>query len=171
MFPHARGMKLITLALLFICTLSFAGTTPFGDQLEAALNFNGGALGQSSEAVGLQRVARVMYNVAVEGGTSSATIKNLGVSLPKNSVVTKVDGYVDGAFINSGTLRVSLMCGSKDLDNQRNMNIQGTGSMFTNTTGLPADCGTSSAALGARITDATPTVGQVTYMIQYFIHN
>lgn len=167
---HALGMKLISLIVAaLLSTAAIAGTTPYSDQLESALNINGANLVPGGEGLGLEKIAVASWDAAVEGGTSSTTVKNLGVSLPAKALVLRWEALVDTAFTQSGTSLIRFLCGSTLIDTTyRNYATLGAAGTAASTTIV--DCGTSSAALGIRLQDASPTAGRVTWFVHYVTH-
>jgi hypothetical protein len=62
-----------------------------------------------------RKQARFVYDVAVDGGSSTAD-KGLGVDLPAGAVLTKVILYINTAFTDSGTGSLALKCsGNQDI--------------------------------------------------------
>jgi len=65
----------------------------------------------TTEAASLSRKqARFVYDVAVDGGSSTAT-KNLGVTIPAGAVFIKAMLYINTAFTDSGTGSLAIQCG------------------------------------------------------------
>jgi len=84
--------KLHTLVLLLAVLTSnaFAATIPLSPELEQKLYL-----------IGPKRVAKVIYDVALHGGASSAHA--LGVDLPDNSIITRSYMYINTAFEGSAS--------------------------------------------------------------------
>lgn len=63
---------------------------------------------QTVDGLRASRVARVTYDVAVDGGTVAA--RGLGVTLPAKSLITKAWFYTQVQFVDAGSGTVALHC-------------------------------------------------------------
>lgn len=125
-------MKYLLLALL-ISTNAYADRkgSPFHPHDDKRFDEIEDQLEDNTEAVGLARKsARFEYDVAVDGGSSTAT-KSLGVILPAGAVITSLYVYINTAFTDSGSGSVALQCaGTRDLMAYQDLTVVGLDRVF-----------------------------------------
>lgn len=118
-------MKLFPILLaLLISTNAYADRrgSPFHPHDDKRFDEIEDQLEDNTEAVGLARKsARFVYDVAVDGGSSTAT-KDLGVTIPAGAIITSLHLYINTVFTDSGTGSVALQCaGTRDLMGYRDL--------------------------------------------------
>lgn len=70
---------------------------------------------ESEDGTVVRKQARFVYDVAVDGGSSTAN-KALGVTIPAGAVITKAMLYINTAFTDSGTGSLAIQCaGTRDI--------------------------------------------------------
>lgn len=128
------------------------------------------------EAVGVARKsAKVVYNVASDGGSSTAT-KALGVTLPAGTIITGMYVYVNTAFTKAGggagVASLALQCaGTRDLMEYQNISALGAGNMYSRLMqgGVQGSSGSfigTGAALESLNTGSVSTACEVTAVVR-----
>lgn len=110
---------LLALSLALLSTSSHAAMrgAPFVPEVDKRFSdLEDGAIEQSAAA---RKYAKVVYDVSVDGGSSTAT-KNLGITIPANSIITGLYVYINTAFTKAGggagVASLALQCaGTRDL--------------------------------------------------------
>lgn len=189
-------MKLLSLlALVLVATTSWATQAPYHPKeqsrfraAEAGTGLSTGAItsakildgtvleadigAQSAEGLHLKRIARVTYDVAVDGGTVAA--HGLGVSLPANSIITRSWLYIVTQFSDSGSGTVAVSC--EDANNIKTatditgtaaggfIEGQSTGAISAAVGGIAAAC-----EVTATVATATQATGKALIFIEYVV--
>lgn len=116
------------------------------------------------------RVARFQYDVANTGGTSSATAKSLGVTLPAGAIIWDGALHVDSIFI--GASSVALACGSapilatQAITSWTTSQIKAIGMVGT---AASASAVVTACSVAATVTVANTTSGKLTGWLLYFV--
>ncbi len=167
-------MKISLLSLLAVLfSLSSQAAlrgSPFGPATDARFD----AIESSTNSgLGLQRLARATYDFAVQGGSSTATVKSLGVTLPANAIITRSYIYTLTQVAGASSL-VALQCETAN-------NIFSSADMTGITAGTITEGVSTGAAsvfqkitaacnISAKITAAAVTAGKFDVFVQYVVH-
>jgi hypothetical protein len=171
------SILLASIALLSISLPSHARFmgAPFIPEVDKRFNaLENPSVNQPLNGLWSLQVARAQYDVAVVGGTSSATAKSLGVTLPKNSIIWDGTIYVDTAFVGSSST-VALLCGSAAILPAQGITSWSSGNIkaisAVGTAATAEDVGTSACAISVKNGTASTTAGKLTLWLQYVVHN
>lgn len=130
-------------------------------------------LGATTNGIGNARLARFKYDVAVTGGTSSASAKSLSVTLPAHALLWDGALYVDTAF--TGASSVSLKCGSATFLASQTITSWTSGQIKAvvpvGTAAAAQDVGSSACDVSATVLLANTTAGKLTGWLLYFVHD
>lgn len=127
------------------------------DTLEGSTN---GLSADQAEAAGIaKKIARIEYDVSVDGGGSAPSTHSLGVTLPAGAVITSLLVYVNTQFAGGAQSEsVALQCnaGNRDL-----MDWQDIGALDANSVLFAGLVPTAYVASQVMKGGATPTPEQV----------
>lgn len=156
-------MKIFYLLLaLTISTNAFATRrgAPFHPHDDKRFDEIEDQLDETTEAASLARKqARFVYDVAVDGGSSTAN-KALGVTLPAGAVISKVLLYINTAFTDSGTGSLAIQCGgTRDILGYADVTSLSMNSMLI---GGYEDSATNSPTSGVMIVGDGPALTAIT---------
>lgn len=127
-------MKVLLLAIALLTAneaLADRRGSPFPPAIDKRFDEVEDQLEDQTEAVGLARKqARFVYDVAVDGGSSTAN-KALGVTLPAGAILTKAMLYINTAFTDGGNGSVALQCGgTRNITGWLNLDVYPAPSLF-----------------------------------------
>lgn len=165
---------LLSLTVLLFTTITLAADSPTPPWFEAIAPdvFLSNAT-SAQEGHFVQKTARFIYDVAVDGGSTGA--HGLGVRLPAKAVITRSFFKIITQFSDSGTGTVALSC--EDANNIKtatditgssaNAFVEGasTGAASAFVRGIGADCEIT-ATVASATQDAGKLVGWVTYILE-----
>lgn len=159
------------LALVLVSVQTYAVPAPTFPQTERRLKELGLTIEQQGkEGKIVERVARVIYDVATDLGTAGA--HTLGVKLPANTLITRSYLYIVTQFVDAGAGTVALHC--EDANNIKTATditgtaagglIEGasTGSAATMVGAITAEC-----EVTATVATADQTAGKLVAYIHY----
>lgn len=156
-------MKNLLLLLALLSTNAFADRrhAPFQPHDDKRFDEIEDQLEDNTEAVGLARkAARFVYDVAVDGGSSTAT-KSLGVTLPAGAIITSMFVYINTAFTDSGTGSVALQCsGTRELMGYQDLTAVGIDHVFARDLGGSAFNASAGAYIGESAQSAAGTAAK-----------
>lgn len=119
------------------------------------------------------RVAKAIYDVAVDGGTAGA--KGLGVYLPAKALIKQAWFYIDQQFVDAGAGTVALHCeDANNIFSAADITGSAVGTVTSGVaTGTAANMTKAIAAtceLTATVATATQTAGKLTLWVEYVVH-
>lgn len=128
---------------------------------------------QTTEGLHLKRIARVTYDVAVDGGTSTAHL--LGVTLPAKSTITRSWFYTDTQFSDSGAGTVALSCAAaNDIKTATDITGNAAGVIVEGqSTGAASAFKdvTTACEVTATVAVVPQLTGKLTAWIEYVVHD
>jgi hypothetical protein len=177
-------MKALLVLLLLAACPAFGQTTldkkftPFKtkvqEKLHALDDISSTATYATQEGHHSLRVAKVVYDVAADGGTIGA--RGLGVFLPAKALIKQAWFYVDTQFVDAGTGTVALSCeDANNIYTATDITGQAVGTVTSGAaTGVAANMVKAIAAqceITATVAGAAQTAGKLTLWVEYVVHN